>query len=369
MTMQTSREVIQSLFHPNHAERVGLRDSPWHDTLIKWIDQGYPTGENGDPVKPADHFVFDMVGVGGFPWKAKLEDETIVEETDEWKIVRDGNGASFKWWKNKSGTPEHVDFSMTSRRVWEAEYKPYVVDSARKRATPQALQNTRESIETVHAQGKWADLGFRGLWENMRAAFGDITLYENMLLDPEWIRDYCRTYTDLYEEELEIALEEAGKPDAVWFFDDLGYRGVTFCAPELYGELIFPFYVELIDLVHSHGMPAILHTCGYTESVLDLIVDAGFDGLHPMEVKAGNDPLRMADGYADELVFIGGLDARILESHDRDLIRKEVGGYIDEMKRRGARLVFGSDHSLSTNIDYDDFRFALEVYREHQAYC
>jgi hypothetical protein len=75
-----------------------------------------------------------------------------------------------------------------------------------------------------------------------------------------------------------------------------------------------------------------------------------------------------ADRYADRLVFIGGLDARILESGDRELIRTEVGGFIDGMKERGARLVFGSDHSLSTNIDYDDFRFALDVYREHQAY-
>jgi len=366
--MQTPREVIQSLFRGDRLERVGLRDSPWSDTLVKWIGQGYPTDEEGRPVKPADHFDFDMVGVGGFSWKAKLEDETIVEETEEWKIVRDGNGASFKWWKDKSGTPEHVDFAMTSRIVWENEYKPHVVGSVRKRATPQALLNIKESIETVHALGKWADLGFRGLWENMRGAFGDMALYENMLLDPEWIRDYCRTYADLYREEIDIALAEAGRPDGVWFFDDLGYRGATFCAPGLYAELIFPFYVELVDQIHSYGMPAILHTCGYTESVLDLIADAGFDGLHPMEVKAGNDPLRMAESYADRLVFIGGLDARILESQDRDLIRKEVGGYIDGMKERGARLVFGSDHSLSTNIDYDDFRFALEVYRQHQAY-
>ena len=50
------------------------------------------------------------------------------------------------------------------------------------------------------------------------------------------------------------------------------------------------------------------------------------------------------------------------------LIKKEVGGYIDGMKERNGRLVFGSDHSLSTNIDYDDFLFALEIYREHQAY-
>jgi len=366
--VQTPREVIASLFCRRPAVRVGLRDSPWGDTLRKWVGQGYPVTADGQPLDPADHFGFDMVGVGGFEWRARLEPDLILDETDAWKLVRDGNGATFRWWKNKSGTPEHVDFAMSDRGRWETEYKPHVVDSARRRATPEALAAKRRAIDAAHAKGKWADLGFRGLWENMRGAFGDLALYENMLLDPGWIRDYCRTYADLYADEFALVLAEAGRPDGVWFFDDLGYRGTTFCRPELYAELIFPFYVELVDMVHRHGLPAILHTCGYTESVLPVIVQTGFDGLHPMEVKAGNDPLGMAARCAEQLVFIGGLDARILESHDHARIRREVGAYIDGMKARGARLVFGSDHSLSTNIDYPDFEVALQTYRAHCRY-
>ena len=368
-TMQTPHDVIEQLYRSGKPERIGLRDSPWKDTLEKWIGQGYPTGDDGKPVTPGQHFGFDMVGIGGgFQWKAKLEADTVVEETDEWKIVRDGNGANFKWWQHKSGTPEHVDFAMTSRKVWEDEYKPHVVGSARKRANADRLQIMKESLESIRAAGKWADGGFRGIWENMRAAFGDLALYENMLLDPDWIHDYCRTYTDLYIEEFRIILEEVGKPDGIWFFDDLGYKESTFCAPALYEELIFPYYHELIGLIHSHDIPVTLHTCGYTESVLDSIVSAGFDGLHPMEVKAGNNSLRIAERYADKLVFIGGLDARVFESHDRGYMRKEIAGMMNGLKDRGARYVFGSDHSLSTVIDYSDFQYALSVYKEHMSY-
>jgi hypothetical protein len=38
------------------------------------------------------------------------------------------------------------------------------------------------------------------------------------------------------------------------------------------------------------------------------------------------------------------------------------------MKARGARLVFASDHSLSTRVRYDTYRYAVEVYREHMMY-
>lgn len=58
----------------------------------------------------------------------------------------------------------------------------------------------------------------------------------------------------------------------------------------------------------------------------------------------------------------------MLESGDRDLIRRETVKLIEGMKERGARYVFGSDHSLSTNVAYEDFKYAVEVYREHMAY-
>jgi hypothetical protein len=72
--------------------------------------------------------------------------------------------------------------------------------------------------------------------------------------------------------------------------------------------------------------------------------------------------------FGDKLAFIGGLDARILESHDRVLIKKGVRGFICGMKERGARFVYGSDHSISTMVDYGDFIYSLEIYRENMFY-
>jgi hypothetical protein len=38
------------------------------------------------------------------------------------------------------------------------------------------------------------------------------------------------------------------------------------------------------------------------------------------------------------------------------------------MKSLGARYVFASDHSLSTNVDYADYLHAVDVYRRHMMY-
>jgi uroporphyrinogen-III decarboxylase len=124
----------------------------------------------------------------------------------------------------------------------------------------------------------------------------------------------------------------------------------------------------MVEFFHGYDLPVILHSCGYQASALPLIVDAGFDGLNPMEVKAGNDIFEFVERWGDRLCFVGGLDARILESGDREVIRKGVVAFIEGMKARGARFVYASDHSLSTNIDYHDYLYSLEVYREHRMY-
>jgi len=78
--------------------------------------------------------------------------------------------------------------------------------------------------------------------------------------------------------------------------------------------------------------------------------------------------LKFAEAYGDKLAFLGGMDARIFESGDRAAIRKEVVRIVGNMKSIGARFFFGSDHSLSTNVAYEDYIYALDVYREHMMY-
>jgi len=361
-----SREVIDNMLRRKNSDRVGLRDAPWHDTLQRWVKEGYPTDDEGEPVNPTEHFKFDVWGVGGWfdlmPLRGHSE---VLEETDEWTISRNGAGAAFKYWKNKSGTPEHIDFRMTSREVWERDYRPRLVEFDRDRLD---VDGAKKELEKRTAQGYWTHYGHLFIWENMRQSMGDVCMYESLIADPEWIHDYNRVHTDMFKTYFGLLIEEAGKPDGFWFFEDLGYSKGLFCSPKTFEELIFPYYKEMVDFFHGYDLPVVLHSCGGVTEAMPLIVDAGFDGLNPMEVKAGCDIFDFAEKYGDQLTFFGGLDARILESGDRDVIRRGVTDFMTGLKERGARFVFGSDHSLSTNIAYADFQYAIDVYREHMMY-
>ena len=208
-----SHTLIKNTFLGTSVDRVGLTDSPWSDTLLLWVQEGYPTrwvhkkvgqqhwrsddgqweevAEEGDyeePVPPWQHFQYDMVGIG--PWMDYLPlrdyDETI-QETSAWKITRNGAGASFKFWKHKMGTPEHIDFRMVSREIWESDYKPHLLYLDPLRIDLEELRTSREEAE---ASQVWTHYGNIFIWEIMRQSMGDITLYESLLLDPGWIHDF-----------------------------------------------------------------------------------------------------------------------------------------------------------------------------------
>jgi uroporphyrinogen decarboxylase len=392
ITKTTSRELIRAMLRGDDVERVGLMDSIWSDALLLWVQDGYPTrtvyteigesrwrpedgiseeveiaGEYVEPVPPWLHFDYDMTGVG--PWMDVMpirDFEEVEEETDAWEVRRNGAGAALKFWKHKMGTPEHIHFRMTTREIWERDYRDYLLalDPARV-----DVAQMRKSMDEATAAGRWVHFGHMFIWELMRQSMGDVTMYESLILDPDWLNDYNRVYTDFYKAHFAYMFEQVGLPDGVWLYEDMGYKNGLFASPKVLSQIIFPYYAEIVEFFHSYGLPVVLHTCGSTAAALPLIVEAGFDALNPMERKAkDNDPFVFAEQYGDKLAFIGGLDARVFETNDRGIIRREVGAYIDGMKARNARLVFASDHSISPNTTYDSYRYALDVYREHMWY-
>ena len=388
----TPHERVSLLLSGASIDRVPVEDLPWDDTVLAWTGQGYPlrrtwrekgesTWRPGDgrwvtaeqsewreePVPPWEHFDWDMALIWlSFDKLPIVGMSQLIEETGEWEVRRNGAGAALKYWKHHNGTPEHIDFRMTSREIWERDYRPLL-----ERFDPSRLDvaKTRKELEAGKARGAWTFYGDLFVWELARGSMGDIALYESVLLDPDWIRDYNRVYTDFYKRYFSYLFETAGVPSGIWLYEDLGYRNGLFVRPEVLAKLYFPFYREIVDFFHARDLPVVLHTCGSLPQALPMIVEAGFDGLNPMERKAaGNDPFAFAERYGQKITFVGGLDARILETNDLPLIRREVASFMEGMRSRGARFVFGTDHSISPRVTYQSYQTALEVYRQCRPY-
>jgi len=358
----TSREVVTALLDKQIPERMGLFEHMWPETIPDyWIKQGYPEGE-----APEEHFDYDLRFCAGWidsePFRGTSK---VVEETDEWRIVRDGRGASLKYWKHKSGTPEHIDFECCTPEAWKRYREPLL---AVDRTRIGDLEAAKKSLAETRAKGYYATYGTLFVFELMRATIGDQNFLPALLEDPEWIKDFCQVYLDFYRNHLEIQFREAGVPDGFFIYEDYGYKNGLFCSPATMAELVMPFEKALVSFLKDYGIQVLLHTCGDVRKAVPLIIDAGFDCLQPMEAKAGCNVIELARTYGNRISYMGNIDVVALTTNDRKTVEDEVVPKLRAMKEMRIPYFFHSDHSIPPNVNLKTYEYALELYRRECQY-
>ncbi len=286
----------------------------------------------------------------------------ILEETVDWRVIKNGNGASMKLWKHKSGTPEHIGFEMTSREVWEKSYREPLLSLDKNRLN---IQRTKNNLEKVRKTGKFVVLGDLFIFELMRNTIGDEYFLPAMLLEPEWLKDFCEVYTNFYIQHYEVLFREAGKPDGMFIYEDMGYKNGLFCSPEALKELVTPYHKRLVNFFKDHKLPVILHSCGDVRRAMPSILEAGFDCLQPMEAKANMNVIELAKEYAGKIAFMGNIDVTVLNTGNKIAIKQEIEYKLKELKKLKAPYVFHSDHSIPPDVRLETYKYALDVYRDN----
>ena len=351
----TSKERITRILKRQPVDRVGCFESFWGDALRKWRAEGHLRQEES----PCDHFSLDLRHSGWFNMVADLDfEDQIIEETDEHKLVRSGNGAVLRWWKDKAGTPEHVDFLVKDRASWEEHARPHLTnpDTYRRRINFEAYRKARKDAEQRDLFFCWGGVN---VFECIHPVSGHEYMLMGMALDPDWVRDMCNVYADLTINLFEILFAEEGAPDGVYFFEDMGFKQKPFMSPAMYKDIVWPAHKKTFDYAHSKGVSVLVHSCGYVEPLVPGLIEAGMDCLQAMEVKAGMDLVELKRKYGDRIAFCGGLDIRTLVANDRDAIEAELQKKLP-VAMQGSGYILHSDHSIPDQVEYETYKFFLE---------
>lgn len=93
----------------------------------------------------------------------------------------------------------------------------------------------------------------------------------------------------------------------LWHADDLGYKTGLMVSPTIIRTHVFPFYKRMNKLCHDRGIPCVFHSDGDINSVVEDIIDAGFDALNPLEPPC-MDIVALKKRVAGRLTLIGNID-------------------------------------------------------------
>ena len=354
----THQERFLNALNRRPVDLLACGDSLWQETTQKYISEGnLQEGED-----PCIHFDMSWLCGGWLNSMADLDfDPVVIEETDETILKLDGNGAKLRQWKTMSGTPEHVDFAVKDRAGWEKRIKPHLLALDRRRIPFEQYRETKRKAAQKNRAFCWGGVA---PFEQMHPVCGHEYMLMGMALDPDWVKDMVTTYTDMTIRHQELLFAEEGRPDAIWFYEDLGFKEKSFMSPAMYKEILMPGHKKLFDYAHSLGLKVIVHSCGFVEPLVPGLVEAGMDCLQAMEVKAGMDMVRLAKQFGNKISFCGNIDIRIVALNDKEKIDEELNRKIIPVLKMGTGYILHTDHSIPPDVEHETLHYFFDHGRQ-----
>ncbi len=201
-------------------------------------------------------------------------------------------------------------------------------------------------------------------FEDLSCAFGLESFLQKIAKDPVSVFDEFKRSTSKTIKRLDVALGRDSDIDGIWLWSDMAYKKGLFFSTSFYENSLFPLHKEICSFSASKGLPVIMHSDGNLNSIIPLLIEAGFSGLHPVESSAGMDLEELKKKYKNKIVLMGNFQLDLLR-HDN------IEDLVSTFKRRldiaveGSGYIFGFESPISSDIDIGKYKLLLDIVRRY----
>lgn len=157
--------------------------------------------------------------------------------------------------------------------------------------------------------------------------------------------------------------------DMIHVSDDWGMQTGLMFSPATWRKLIQPYHRIIAEEVKRRGVFVSLHSDGNITSVLDGVVDLGYDVVHPYQESAGMDLQVFKDNYRDKFTVMGGLDIQTtLGFGDLSRVKSEIRRVMEMFGDGG--LLFCTTHYVQDHCTMGELVYAFDnVYELAREVC
>jgi len=351
----TAQERVRLAIARKEPDRVPVMDSIWFATLRRWRKEGLP-----EDVLPEDFFDYDIREIGAdlsprLPIRIISEDAEYITKTTDWGGVRRDH-------KDFSTTPEIIACPVKKKDDWLP-----LAERLEPHFTRVDWVTARTNYQRWRDEGRYITFGAATGYDCMQRFIASEDLLVFMADDPEWIGSIAMTLARLVVATFEMMWEQGFEFDALWIYNDMGYRNASLFSPEMYRAMFQPADRLMFETAHRHGAQTILHSCGRVSGLIPDLLEVGLDCLQPLEVKAGMDPVALKRQYGDRLALFGGIDARLLEEADLGRFEEYVRTIFAACMPGGGYL-YHTDHSVPNDVSFERYSRAMEIVRRYGRY-
>ena len=336
----------------------------WGQTIEAWKGQGLDISKvnwdwfSGDEFFGMDKREFFPVNMNILP----LFEYKLLERTDRYEIFVDEIGRTRK---------ALIEGAINGSRMCMDTYLKFPVES---------IDDFREIKKRYIAT---IDSRYPKNWEN------DIERFKNReiplifgqncsTLGFYWIaRDLMGTEgvsfaffdeTELIEEMMEFIADfaiEMAKPflsvidtEYIMINEDLSMKTGPLLSPDMYKRFIFPHMRRIVDFYKSNGVKYVfVDTDGNCEDMLPLFMEAGVDGIWPLERTANMDPIRIRQEYGKDLRLFGAVDKMEL-ARGKKAIDAHLATFVPLIEQGG--FIPTVDHTVPPDVCLEDFFYYMK---------
>lgn len=233
--------------------------------------------------------------------------------------------------------------------------------------TAEDLEWRRRYAATLRARTDKALLGEFGM------ILGRWGSYQEWMLtvagDPDYVRAYYERKCACMIRNAELYAQAVGDTiDIVWLGEDFGTQQGLMISPEVFRDLVAPYYGRLYDWIHRNTTwKVFFHCCGAIRPIIPTLIEIGVDILNPVQAEAsGMEPIGLKRDFGDDIVFWGGgVDTQtVLPFGTLDEVRAQVRERIDILAPGGG-YVFTASHNIQGDVSGERL---LALYRAAAAY-
>jgi uroporphyrinogen decarboxylase len=365
MEKRTNRERFIHVMEYQPVDRVpNWEAGVWGQTIDRWQEEGLDPSEltwdwfTGEDELGFDPREFIPVHFGMVP----CFEPAVLEETERYIVARNEGGIVTRALKEgtahgtRASMDQYLRFPVENATDFREMKRRYRAVGSRYPACWRELMLPGwKSRNHVLVLGRncstlgfyWRAREWMGM-ENVSFAWYDQPrLMDEMM---EFIADFTIDVSRPILSETDI--------DYVFINEDMAMKSGPLLSPDLYSRFILPHMKRLVAFLKGHGTRyVVVDSDGNTEPLIPQLLEAGIDGLWPLERAANDtDPLMLRRKYGRSLRLWGAVDKRELakgppaiDEHLRSLVPLiEEGGFIPTV-----------DHTVPPDVSLANFRYYL----------
>jgi uroporphyrinogen decarboxylase len=188
----------------------------------------------------------------------------------------------------------------------------------------------------------------------------------NVYTDPEFLHLLAKMMMEFSLAQLEL-LVEAGL-DVLVIEDDIAMNKGPMLSLEHFKIFINHYNRRIVERAHQKGLKVVRHSDGNLWSLLDVILETGYDGINPLEPQAGMVMKKVKAYCGDRICLLGNIDCvDLLPNGNTKQVEEAVIQTIED-GAAGGGLIICSSNSLHQAVNPENCITMFETVRKYGQY-